>query len=123
VLEGGYDLTALASSAVAHCQVLSAGYSALSRSDTEAKVKEAPMSKTHTEALVKEVPMSKSEHGALMREEPPLTPSDTSHPVTDTTASHSAVDGDCEKSYGGDEAAALAAHIATLDLGPSIRRP
>lgn len=89
MLEGGYDLSALASSAVAHCAVLSAGYSALSKSNTEALVKEGPQ---------------------------PHTP-------TDTTASLSGEDGDCEKSYGGDEAAALAAHIARLDLGPSTPRP
>ena len=96
VLEGGYDLTALASSAVAHCEVLSAGYAALSKSDDEAIV----------------------EKGAQ-----PSSPSDHSHLVRDTTANRSAEDEDCEKSYGGDEAAALAAHIASLDLGPSIRRP
>ena len=86
MLEGGYDLTALASSAVAHCEVLSAGYAALSKSDNEAIV----------------------EKGAQ-----PSTPSDHSHPVRDTTANRSAEDEDCEKSYGGDEAAALAAHIAS----------
>jgi hypothetical protein len=123
VLEGGYDLTALASSAVAHCQVLSAGYTALCKSDTEAKVKEGPMSQADAKVRVKEGQMSKSEYEALMKEGPQDTPPEPSHPVTGTTASHSAEDGDCEKSYGGDEAAALAAHIATLDLGPSIRRP
>jgi hypothetical protein len=34
-LEGGYDLEALATSAVAHCAVLSAGYSALLETDLE----------------------------------------------------------------------------------------
>jgi hypothetical protein len=127
VLEGGYDLTALASSAVAHCQVLSAGYTALSKSDTESKVKEGSMSKGDAKVRVKEGPLSKSDYEALMKEGPQDTPPEPSHPVTGITASHSAEDGDgdgdCEKSYGGDEAAALAAHIATLDLGPSIRRP
>ena len=67
MLEGGYHLEALASSAVAHCAVLSAGYSGLLEKDPglfTAKVDQK----------------------------------------------------DEEQSYGGDECAALAAHIASLNL-------
>lgn len=67
VLEGGYDLEALAASVVAHCAVLSAGYPALLETD------------------------------------PALSTADVDQ-------------SDEEQSYGGDECAALAAYIASLDI-------
>lgn len=92
MLEGGYDLPALASSAAAHCGVLFGGYSALSKHSAEAESEEK-----HAVATAANQGLRSSADGDG--------------------------EGDSEKSYGGDEAAALAAHIASLDLGPSIRRP
>ena len=99
VLEGGYDLTALASSALAHVNALSAG--------CEETLK---LNKTAKETVNESSNLNEKLNRSIEES------SNLNKSVNESVDVATAIGVSARDNYGGDEAAALAAYIADLKL-------